>query len=395
MSSEVILSAASLEKRYALAAAPHRALLRALLGRPEPVGAAALSDVSLVIRRGESVGVLGRNGAGKSTLLGLLSGAITPTRGVVGRRGKVAAVLQLTGMFQADLSARENLEIYFAAAGLSGAAARRALSHAEEFADIGKYFDMPVFTYSSGMLARAAFSGALSLEADTMILDEVLAVGDLSFRRRCAAALRDMRRAGRSFLIVSQTPAALMHLCERGLVLEKGRLLFDGDIAQAASAYAEVRADADARRKAGVARARATGPREDTPVALRGVAHRAVAIPGGDVLAIDVRLDGLPRGREISAEAVILHPRGAAVTKLWATGVVEPDGALLLTFEMAHRLVNGAYNVDLNVLAPEPLWRMPAAFRLDIGDRRPARGLIDIGLDAQLKIAEGHTGSDA
>ncbi|WP_332768858.1 ABC transporter ATP-binding protein [Phenylobacterium sp.] len=388
MSSDVLLRAEGVGKRYARPSQPWDALVRGVLGRPEPLGEWALRDISLAVSRGESVGVLGRNGAGKSTLLGCLSGAYRPTAGRVHVNGTVAAVLQLSGTFRSDLSARENLSVYFAASGLWGRQARAALDEAEAFAEIGKYFDMPVFSYSSGMLARAAFAGAISLHSDLMIIDEVLSVGDLAFRRKSAQAFQRLREQGRSFLLVSQNPASLLRSCGRGMVLDKGRLAYDGDMIGAAEAYAQIRAQWEAGRRHG---AMALGPAR-TPSAdglhIEQVDHGTVGTGAAGAMEIAVTVAGGRAADRIEAVLNVSHARGVLVTRVHAVGEMRSDGRAELVFRLANRLVDGAYSAELLIASGHASARVSGGIRIDVATGSSAKGMIDLGLDVQPLIED-------
>lgn len=190
-----------------------------------------LRDVDFRIGAGETVGIVGQNGAGKSTLLKLITGTTLPTEGRVERTGRVAAILELGMGFNADLSGRENVWHAAGLMGYSQAQIRAAMDAIEAFAEIGEYFDEPVRTYSSGMQMRVAFSVATAFRPDLLIVDEALSVGDTYFIHKCFKRIREYKAAGTTLLIVSHDPSAVISLCDRALLLEKGRLIMDGDAA--------------------------------------------------------------------------------------------------------------------------------------------------------------------
>jgi len=190
----------------------------------------AVEDVSFTVDSGESVGVMGLNGSGKSTLLKLISGVMRPESGTVLTRGRVAGLIATGAGFQPQLNGRENLWLNAAILGMSEAETRRKFDEIVAFADIGKFLDTPVIYYSSGMKARLGFAVAINVDADVFIADEALAVGDRPFKRKCKARMREIRQNGTTIFFVSHAPSAVRQLCDRVLVLEKGRLGFDGPV---------------------------------------------------------------------------------------------------------------------------------------------------------------------
>ena len=190
----------------------------------------AVEDVSFTVDGGESVGVMGLNGSGKSTLLKLISGVMRPESGTVLTRGRVAGLIATGAGFQPQLNGRDNLWLNAAILGMSEAETRRKFDEIVDFADIGKFLDTPVIYYSSGMRARLGFAVAINVDADVFIADEALAVGDRPFKRKCKARMREIRKNGTTIFFVSHAPAAVRQLCDRVLVLEKGRLGFDGPV---------------------------------------------------------------------------------------------------------------------------------------------------------------------
>jgi ABC-2 type transport system ATP-binding protein len=190
----------------------------------------AVDDVTFTVQQGESVGVMGLNGSGKSTLLKLISGVMRPDSGRVLARGRVAGLIATGAGFQPQLSGRDNLWLNAAILGMSEAETRRKFDEIVDFADLGKFLDTPVTYYSSGMKARLGFAVAINVDADVFIADEALAVGDRPFKRKCKARMREIRENGTTIFFVSHAPAAVRQLCDRVLVLEKGKLGFDGPV---------------------------------------------------------------------------------------------------------------------------------------------------------------------
>ena len=188
----------------------------------------ALNDVNLEIGAGEFVGIIGPNGSGKSTLLKILAGIYRPNAGQVNLRGSVAPLLELGIGFQQDLSARDNIYINAALLGLPASQTRRLLPEIVEFAEIGHFLDLKIKNYSSGMRQRLAFAIAAHLDADIYLCDEVFAVGDESFQQKCLAVFRRWRDSGKTILLVSHNTGQIADLCDRALLIDRGRLLADG-----------------------------------------------------------------------------------------------------------------------------------------------------------------------
>jgi lipopolysaccharide transport system ATP-binding protein len=197
----------------------------------------ALRNVSFKIFPGETVGFIGSNGAGKSTLLKLLARITEPTEGTARLRGKVAALLEVGSGFHQELTGRENIFLNAAILGMSRSTTRQRLADIIEFSGVGDYIDTPVKRYSSGMRVRLAFAVAAFLDDEILIADEVLAVGDATFQRKSLRKMSEVASAGRTILFVSHDLAAVQKLCQRTIVLKKGRIFADGPSADAIRAY--------------------------------------------------------------------------------------------------------------------------------------------------------------
>jgi lipopolysaccharide transport system ATP-binding protein len=198
----------------------------------------ALRGLNLDVQRGEVIGIIGRNGAGKSTLLKILSRITDPTEGRVRIRGRVASLLEVGTGFHPELTGRENVFLNGAILGMSRAEINRKFDEIASFAEVERFLDTPVKRYSSGMQVRLAFAVAAHIEPEILIVDEVLAVGDLAFQRKCLGKMRDVAtREGRTVLFVSHNTGALSNLCSRGVVLDGGVVQADTDIHSALSLY--------------------------------------------------------------------------------------------------------------------------------------------------------------
>jgi lipopolysaccharide transport system ATP-binding protein len=198
----------------------------------------ALREVSFVLKRGEVLGVIGRNGAGKSTLFKVLSRITEPTEGRIRIKGRVASLLEVGTGFHPELTGRENIFLNGSILGMRRSEIRRRFDEIVDFSGIEHFLDTPVKHYSSGMYVRLAFSVAAHLETDILIVDEVLAVGDQEFQRKCLGKMRDVTsREGRTVLLVSHDLAAINEMAKRVLLLESGRIEVDGSVSQAISRY--------------------------------------------------------------------------------------------------------------------------------------------------------------
>ena len=199
----------------------------------------ALKDVSFEIKRGEVVGVIGRNGAGKSTLLKVLSRITEPSEGRVHLKGRVSSLLEVGTGFHPELTGRENIFLNGAILGMSRVEIRRKFDEIVAFAEVEKFLDTPVKRYSSGMYVRLAFAVAAHLEPEILIVDEVLAVGDAEFQKKCLGKMGDVAKGGRTVLFVSHNMAAITKLCSLGLLLHGGGIKLYGGTRQAVDAYHE------------------------------------------------------------------------------------------------------------------------------------------------------------
>ncbi len=246
MSSDVAISVEGVGKSFLIYARPEDRLKQAimprlarLLGRSAPLYYRefwALRDATFAIRKGETVGIIGRNGAGKSTLLQIICGTLTPTSGTVSTVGRIAALLELGAGFNPEFTGRENVYLNGGLLGLSSAEIDARLPQIEAFADIGDFLDQPVKTYSSGMAVRLAFAVIAHVDADILIIDEALAVGDALFVQKCMRFLREFAKRG-TLLFVSHDTAAVLALCDRAIWLDHGTIAEDGSPKEVSEAY--------------------------------------------------------------------------------------------------------------------------------------------------------------
>jgi len=197
----------------------------------------ALRDVSLSVEPGEAVGLVGRNGSGKTTLLRIVSGIIKPTSGRVEAAGRIASLLELGAGFHPDFTGRENVYLNGSIHGLSRARVSEVMDEIVAFAELEQFIDLPVRTYSSGMYMRLGFSVAAHIQSDVLLLDEVFAVGDEQFQRKCFGKIAEFKNRGGTILFVSHDAQAVERLCERAVLLRQGEVAFDGSTRDAIAAY--------------------------------------------------------------------------------------------------------------------------------------------------------------
>jgi ABC-2 type transport system ATP-binding protein len=188
----------------------------------------ALQDVSFTVQQGESIGLMGLNGSGKSTLLKIINGVMRPDTGEVLTRGRIAGLIATGAGFHPQLTGRENIYLNAAILGMSDNETKRKFDDIIEFADIGRFLDTPVGHYSSGMFSRLGFAVAVHTDSDIFLVDEVLAVGDKPFKRKCIARMEEIKKEGRTLFYVSHSAPSVKRMCDRVLVLEKGLLGYDG-----------------------------------------------------------------------------------------------------------------------------------------------------------------------
>jgi lipopolysaccharide transport system ATP-binding protein len=260
---DIAISCESLSKQYRIgradsyktlrdvisdtAAAPFRRMASAFASNgkrnpkfdPNPNSALiwALNEVSFAVQRGEVVGIIGRNGAGKSTLLKILSRITKPTKGYAEINGRVGSLLEVGTGFHPELSGRENIYLNGAILGMRKAEIERKFDEIVAFAEVEQFIDTPVKRYSSGMYVRLAFAVAAHMETEILLVDEVLAVGDAQFQKRCFSKIREAGREGKTIVLVSHNMAAVRNICGSGLLLDQGRVTHSGEINEIVDSY--------------------------------------------------------------------------------------------------------------------------------------------------------------
>src|SRR6266436_1465059 len=218
-------------KKYNIRAngdSPKRWYRRGFAGRKKQGQMWALRNVSFQVNEGEALGIVGHNGAGKTTILKILSGITTPSAGEITIRGRLVALVEVSSGFHPELTGIENIYLHGAMLGMRRLEIRRKLDSIVEFSGVGRYIEVPVKRYSSGMFVRLGFAIAAHLDPDILLLDEVLAVGDAAFQAKCLARITELKKAGKTIVFVSHNLGAIESLCDRVLLIRQGQIVKDG-----------------------------------------------------------------------------------------------------------------------------------------------------------------------
>jgi lipopolysaccharide transport system ATP-binding protein len=251
-----------------------------------------LNDISFELKKGETLGIIGHNGAGKSTMLKHLSGIMEPTRGNIEVNGRLSALIEVGAGFHPDLTGRENVFLNGVILGMSRAEVKRKFDEIVEFAGLEEFIDTPVKRYSSGMFARLGFSVAAHLEPDILVIDEVLSVGDFAFQRKGLEKMRAIAKSGATVIFVSHNLQAVAEFCQRGILLEKGRVIADGPTDQVVRRYldtASIHEDRPAR-----------GPVRIAKTAIRGVDGQTGRFAAGQKARVSVTLDAIAQTEKVA-----------------------------------------------------------------------------------------------
>ncbi|MGV6858705.1 MAG: ABC transporter ATP-binding protein [bacterium] len=240
MSSEAVISLQHISKRFEIYHKPHHRLLQGLYKHRKQLFEEfwALRDISFDVLNGETVGIIGKNGAGKSTLLQIICGTLAPTSGELNIEGRVAALLELGAGFNPEFSGHDNVYMYAALLGLSKEEIDRKYDDIITFADIGTFLDQPVKTYSSGMFVRLAFAVIAHVDADVLVIDEALAVGDVFFTQKCMRFLRQFQQHG-TILFVSHDTSAIVNFCSKAIWIDQGQIKAAGPAKDVTEKYLE------------------------------------------------------------------------------------------------------------------------------------------------------------
>lgn len=237
-SDDIAIRVCNLSKSYQIYESPHDRLKQFVLPRLQRATGQepqqyyrdfrALNDVSFEVRKGETVGIIGRNGSGKSTLLQIICGTLSPTGGTVETRGRIAALLELGSGFNPEFTGRDNVYLNASVLGLSNEEIETRFEDIVAFADIGEFIDQPVKTYSSGMVVRLAFAVAINVDPEILIIDEALSVGDELFQRKCFSRIETIKSTGATILFVSHAVSLIIQFCDSAILLDRGKLLLQG-----------------------------------------------------------------------------------------------------------------------------------------------------------------------
>lgn len=337
MSSEYALEVCGLSKQYAVYKSPARAIGALMFGkRDAAILVDALKPLDFKVRKGGSLGIIGQNGSGKSTLLQIICGILQPTSGSVRVQGKIAALLELGAGFNPEFTGRENARLNAAILGVNGREFEALLPQIEAFADIGRFIDLPVKKYSSGMYVRLAFAIQACIEPDILIVDEALAVGDVFFRLKCYERLEKLRRNGCTVVLVTHSMPDVLQFCDDALLLHRGEALFHGDPAEAVNRYmalgkeAPARAAQDAPAKGAAAPSRTGQAKDPAQVAGSWPSHASIDLTSrpqtGDRKAVCLRAavtDAEGAGRRVfrQYETMVVHVEFEALEDMDAPAV--------------------------------------------------------------------------
>lgn len=241
MSSEPVISLRGIGKAYPKFDRPFHGLAHMFAPRRHARDEFhALRDVSLDIHRGEAIGIIGRNGSGKSTLLQIIAGILQPSSGDMMVNARIAALLELGAGFNPEFTGRENIQLNATLLGLNARQIAERMDSITAFAEIGSHVEQQVKTYSSGMFMRLAFAVAVHTDPDVLIIDEALSVGDIYFQRKCFKRIEELRQGGCTLLFVTHSVDSVIQLCDRGIVLDRGRLAFDGEAQASVKEYIRI-----------------------------------------------------------------------------------------------------------------------------------------------------------
>jgi ABC-type polysaccharide/polyol phosphate transport system ATPase subunit len=344
----------------------------------------ALDDVSFNVQEGECVGVIGRNGAGKSTLLKILSRITAPTRGAVTLRGRVASLLEVGTGFHPELTARENIYLNGAILGMSRAETKKRFDEIVDFAESEPFLDTPVKYYSSGMYVKLAFAVAAHLEPEILIVDEVLAVGDMHFQRKCMGKMQDAcAKNGRTVLFVSHNMASVRALCTRAILLSSGRVTFDGSTEKAAKIYAQTDGDQGHRHTIDHFDNRISDLRLSAArLLVDGRTPESGPVDFESEISIEVDYEILKGGLEnytldmaLHYNQVYLGPIAEMAQNLERVMNREPPGSYTVKVTLPRILKKGSYSVDIRIgrIGHEPITLKEQAltFNVDVLSTNP------------------------
>ena len=356
MSFDPVISARNVGKVYRVYEHPLHALLSRVtggrIGRHKDFR--ALHDISFDIHRGESIGIIGRNGSGKSTLLQLICGIRQPTSGDMAVSGRISALLELGSGFHPDFTGRENVFMQGAIVGFTRQQMEARFDDIAAFADIGDFLDQPIRTYSSGMFLRLAFSVAINVDPDILLVDEALAVGDALFQKRCHQRLAQMRESGLTLLLVSHDHEMIRNLTSRALLLDSGNVLAFGETREVSRSYRKQVFEGEAILLSGTESGRLPTPSQATP---NPTTEKSYGVGGAQVVGVAI-LDTEGASRDSFKVGEVL--RVELSVQIQAPMDRLNFGIVIRTLEGLKVYSWGTFNEDISIWAGrsegDPVW---------------------------------------
>jgi ABC-type polysaccharide/polyol phosphate transport system ATPase subunit len=390
-----LLTAVDAGKRYMIR--PERSLALGMLRRNRPRQLWALRHLDLEVNAGEILAIIGRNGAGKSTLLKLAAGVTTPTEGSFVRPRFIAPLIEVGAGFHPELSGRENVEVNGRLLGISAAQMARRFDDIVAFAELEHAIDQPVKQYSSGMFMRLGFAVAVHTDPELLVVDEVLAVGDLPFQVRCLDRIRTMKEAGVGILFVSHNLSAVLNLADRAMLLSKGERVAEGGVGSVVDEYHRLLATPDTE-QLGEDATTATGDLE--------LEHLSVIGPSGEDRALwetgdRVRIRMRIRAVRATPDAVIgfrVEREGGGIVAHWldldeiAIPPLAAGTSVTVELSLSLHLTEGGYWLTIGVARSDfkqQLLALHNVVRLGVGARRGAGGIVDLAPEVGLVDADG------
>jgi ABC-type polysaccharide/polyol phosphate transport system ATPase subunit len=376
---EVVLRDAT--RSFSIRADQARTLKGLLIGKrvPGPAPVAALRGVTLHVEPGETVGMVGRNGAGKTSTLRVLAGIVPLQSGDVECGGRLVSLLELGAGFSRDFSGRENIYLQGALYGFTKAQVEERVERIIAFSELGDFIDVPVKTYSAGMFVRLGFSICAHLDADVLLIDEVLAVGDEAFQRKCLRRISEQIAAGTTLVLVSHDAGAIERVCERVVVLDAGQIVFDGPTAEGLLHYHRLMGT----EHGGGESVRPRGMRalEVTDVELRDAAGRASSVfRSGDPFRIVVGVRARERPQHPTLALEVRSQDGTRVFSTTTPLELGPDGIAWLAFDVPQlALLGGDYDLALaSTDGPDDGGPLDRTIRFSVAQEPGAEGIVDL-----------------
>lgn len=345
-----IVTVKNLNKKFKLYQRPADRLKEIFLRRDLHHTHCALNDISFELKKGEALAVLGQNGAGKSTLLKILTGVLLPDSGQVSIDGKVTALLELGTGFDVELSGYENILSNGLLLGMTRAEIEQQRHAIIEFSELEEYIHEPVRTYSSGMIVRLAFAVAIHASPDCFIVDEALSVGDGHFQQKCIRKIKSFRASGGSILFVSHDLNAVKLLCDRAMVLDSGRIVFDGDAAEGANEYNRIMTRLDEEQQADNDSGYGNGKARIVHALIKGEQSNTDLLVSGETAYIALTIKAAQRVPSLSAGLLIRDRFGQDIfgtnTHLHTLPIqLDPEESGTITFRVPMHLAPGKYTL--------------------------------------------------